>query len=108
MPLESPSSRIRLAHRLALYTLSSLSPRLPADNTQVAAPCLWRVVLIPLADGNKRTRKRRRKRRGLVGFLLGMEGGLKGEGMPQDVFWVVMDLVMPSWDHRPHPLTSRH
>ena len=27
-----------------------------------------------------------------------MGGGPKGEGMPRDVFRVVLDLVMPFWD----------
>jgi hypothetical protein len=34
----------------------------------------------------------------MLGFLLGLEGGPVGEGMPRDVFVVVMDLMMPSWD----------
>jgi len=38
------------------------------------------------------------KLRMLVAFLLGMEGGPEGGGMPQDVFRVVLDLLMPSWD----------
>ena len=38
-----------------------------------------------------------RKLRNLMAFLLGMEGGPKGEGMPRDVFWVVQDLLMPTW-----------
>ena len=31
-------------------------------------------------------------------FMFGMGGGPKGEGMPRDVFRVVLDLFMPSWD----------
>ena len=61
-----------------------------ANSNSVAPSCLQarmargqtlpRVVLMPLAGGNKRTRERRRTRRGLVGFLLGMEDGPKGGG----------------------------
>ena len=36
--------------------------------------------------------------RGWVGFLLGMEGGPNGQGMPRELFLMVMDLLMPSWD----------
>ena len=39
-----------------------------------------------------------RKLRRMVAFLLRMEGGPKGEGMPRDVFRVVLGLLMPSWD----------
>ena len=38
------------------------------------------------------------KFRTMMAFLLGMEGGPKNTGMPRDVFRVVMDLLMPSWD----------
>ena len=33
-----------------------------------------------------------------MAFLLGVEGGLKNEGMPRDVFRVVLDFLMPPWD----------
>jgi len=39
-----------------------------------------------------------RKLRTLVAFLLGMEGGWKNAGMPRDVFRMVLDLLMPTWD----------
>lgn len=39
----------------------------------------------------------------LIVFLLGMGGGSRGEGMPRDVFLVLVDLVAPSWD----PLRKR-
>jgi len=31
-------------------------------------------------------------------YLLEFEGGPKGEGMPRDVFLIVLDFIMPSWD----------
>lgn len=34
----------------------------------------------------------------MLTFLLGMGGGPKGCGMRRDVFWKVMDLLMPDWD----------
>lgn len=42
--------------------------------------------------------KEHRKPRDLVAFLLGMGGGPKGESMPRDVFLLVLDFLMPSWD----------
>ena len=36
-----------------------------------------------------------RKLRILMGFLLGVEGGPDGVGMPRDVFPVVLELLMP-------------
>lgn len=37
--------------------------------------------------------------RATLAFLVGLEGGYKGEGMPRDVFrGVFMDLLMPLWD----------
>lgn len=57
--------------------------------------------------GNKKTKERRRKFLSLVTFLLGMEGGPKGNGMPQDVFLIVMDYLMPFWDPlRKHDFTA--
>ena len=34
----------------------------------------------------------------MLAFLLGIDGGPENTGMPRDVFRVVLDLVMPSWD----------
>jgi len=39
-----------------------------------------------------------RKLRTLMGFLLGVEGGREGEGMPADVFPVMISFIMPDWD----------
>lgn len=39
----------------------------------------------------------------LVVFLLGMGGGSKGEGMPRDVFLLLVDLLTLPWD----PLRKR-
>lgn len=54
-----------------------------------------RVELVPVRGGNKKGRK---KCGNLLAVLLGMEGGPNGEGMPRDVFRVVLDFLMPSWD----------
>jgi hypothetical protein len=33
-----------------------------------------------------------------MGFLLGVEGGREGEGMPADVSPVMISFIMPDWD----------
>jgi hypothetical protein len=53
------------------------------------------VALLPVTGGQD---VGNRKLCRLVAFLLGMEGGPEGEGIPRDVFRVVVDLLMPSWD----------
>jgi hypothetical protein len=55
--------------------------------------------MAPVADGqNNEHEEEDRKLRTTLAFLFGKEGGAKGEGMPRDVFRVVMDMLMPSWD----------
>lgn len=48
--------------------------------------------------GPREDDEKRRKFHSLVAFLFGMGGGSKGEGMPRDVFLLVLDFLMPSWD----------
>jgi hypothetical protein len=57
---------------------------------------LPRVALMPLTvdQNNEDEREEGRKLRTSLAFLTGMGH----EGMPRDVFRVVMDLLMPSWD----------
>jgi hypothetical protein len=62
---------------------------------------LPRVALMPLTDGqiegekeDEEEREKSRKLRTTLAFMC----GLGREGMPQDVFRFVMDLLMPSWD----------
>ena len=57
-----------------------------------------RVILTPITGANKSTKERRRKLRTMLAFVSGMSGGPKDKGMPRDVFRVVMDLLMPTWD----------
>jgi len=54
-------------------------------------------------DGEDEDEVEARKFRTMLDFLLGMGGGPKGDGMPRDVFRVVLDLLMPAWD----PLRNR-
>jgi hypothetical protein len=57
---------------------------------------LPRVVLRPLTGGHEEEEDR--KLRTTLTFLLGLGGGPEGEGMPRDVFRVVLDMLMPRWD----------
>jgi len=54
-------------------------------------------------DGEDEDEVEARKFRTMLDFLLGMGGGPEGDGMPRDVFRVVVDLLMPAWD----PLRNR-
>jgi len=58
------------------------------------------VTLFP-ATGGQTDEEEACKFRSMIAFLLAMEGGPKGEGMPyamRVVFRVVLDLLMPAWD----------
>ena len=57
---------------------------------------LSQVALASLMGGNNEDDEH--KLRTTLVFVCGMSGEPKGEGMPQDVFRVVMDFLMPSWD----------
>ena len=60
-----------------------------------------RVTLMPVTGGedeDDEEEEESRKLRTLMAFLLGVEGGWENAGMPRDVFRVVLDLLMPSWD----------
>jgi len=57
-------------------------------------PLPW-VALVPLMNGQTEGEEEEdRKLRTTLAFLC----GVRREGMPRDVFRVVMDLLMPSWD----------
>lgn len=58
---------------------------------------LRRVVLTPVTGGRDEEDEEGSKIHSYFTFLLGV-GGPKGEGMPRDVFRVVMDFLMPAWD----------
>ena len=57
---------------------------------------LPRLELVPV--GRKRKANIHRKFSTMLAFLLGIAGGPKNEGMPRDVFRVVMTFVMPVLD----------
>ena len=53
------------------------------------------VALAPVTDGeNDEDEKAHRKLRTTLAFLTGLEGA----DMPRDVFRVMLDLLMPTWD----------
>ena len=56
---------------------------------------LPRVAMVPLTGGQDE--EECRMLRNLVAFLLEKSGGPKDEGMPRDMFRVVLGSLMPSW-----------
>jgi len=61
---------------------------------------LPRLALMPATNDhtNGEDEEEGRKFRTMLTFLLGMGGGPEGNGMPRDVFRVVLDMLMPVWD----------
>lgn len=64
------------------------------------ARCLFlpHVTMARLMDAQNDEQEGGRKVHSLMVYLLAMGGGPKGEGMPRDVFLLVLDFLMPSWD----------
>lgn len=60
---------------------------------------LRRMVLTPVTGGHDEDDEEDEghKLRVLVAFILGV-GGPEGKGMPRDVFRLVLNLLMPTWD----------
>ena len=81
--------------RLAVIAASNAPPPSYLQGRAARGQPLPRVALSQM-PGNQDEGGRKLRR--MVAFLLGMEGGPEGEGMPRDVFRVVLDLLMPSWD----------
>jgi len=80
--------------RLVVATNFSMTPPYLQGRVAQGTP-LPRVTLV---CGNQRAKKRR-KFCSMLGFILGMRGGPKDEGIPRDVFrGVLTDLLMPVWD----------
>ena len=84
------------ARRLAVAaTSNTVAPSCLQARVAQRQP-LPRLALMPLTGTSKNIKEESRKCRGLIGFILGMEGGPMGEVMPADVFQgVFMDLLMP-------------
>ena len=63
------------------------------------------VALVSVADSHTdgEDEEDGRKFRTMLTFLLGIGGGPEDDGMPRDVFRLVLDLLMPAWD----PLRKR-
>ena len=58
------------------------------------------VALVSVADSHTdgEDEEDGRKFRTMLTFLLGIGGGPENDGMPRDVFRLVLDLLMPAWD----------
>ena len=98
------SSLLVRARRIEFVSRNDAAPSYLQGRVLPSLP-LPRVMLQQIRVPNKAVKKgrdargeERRKLRNLVAFLIGMEGGPKGEGMPRDIFPVVMDFIMPPWD----------
>jgi len=102
---DEKASLLVKARRLAIAaTSNAVAPSYLQARVTRGQP-LPRVVLTPVMDDRideeeegEEKGEEYNKLRTLVAFLLGVEGGPDGEGMPRDVFRVVLDLLMPSWD----------
>jgi hypothetical protein len=86
----------RIAITASTCTTPDLAPSYLKGRLFHQSQPLPHVDLVPV--GRKRRSNDCRKFTVMLGFLLGMEGGSNGEGMPRDVFRVVMGFVMPKWD----------
>ena len=102
-PDAEKASLLVKVRRLAAVSRNAEAPSYLHGCVARGQPLLW--VQLPRAmpprkstSGQNKRLKEDCKLRNLVAVLLGMEGGPKGEGMPRDVFWVVLDLLMPTWD----------
>jgi hypothetical protein len=85
--------------RLALTAASStVAPSFLQHRVAKGQP-LPHVELLPLTGRqNQQEEEEESKFHKMLTFFLGMGGGLKGSGMPRDVFWTVLDMLMPDWD----------
>ena len=102
VPDAEKASLLVKARRLAVATISDvIAPSCLQVRVARGQPLpgllLRRVVLTSVTGSHKEVKEEGRTLRTMVEFLLGV-GGPSGQGMPRDVFRVVMDLLMPSWD----------
>jgi len=98
-PEAEKASLLVKARRIAVTASTATTPALAPSYLQgrvAQSQPLPRVDLVQM--GRKRRTNDRRKFTAMLGFLLGIEGGSNGEGIPRDVFRVVMGFVMPKWD----------
>ena len=84
--------------RLVVATSSTATAPSYVQGRLARGEPLPRLALAAVSGANKKTKERRHKLRSMLAFFLGMKGGPTDEGMPWDVFRVVLDMLMPSWD----------
>lgn len=102
VPDAEKASLLVKARRIAVATISNvIAPSCMEGRVARGQPLpdllLRWVVLRPVTGSRNEVKEEGRTLRTMVEFLLGV-GGPSGQGMPRDVFRVVMDLLMPSWD----------
>ncbi len=95
VPDAKKTSLLVKARRFAVTTISSIVTPYYLHDRLVRKQPLPRVALAPVTDEQADEEgKESRKLRTTLAFMC----GLGREGMPRDVFQVVMDLLMPLWD----------
>ena len=82
------------ARRLAVSADSNAAPPSYMQGRVGRGEPLPQVAVVPVTGRVKK----RRQFRTMLAFLVGMRVGPEGKGMPRDVFRVVLDLLMPTWD----------
>ena len=102
VPDAERASLLVKARRIAVATISNvIAPSWMQGRVARDQPLpellLRRVVLTSVTGSRNEVREEGRTLRTMVEFLLGISGP-SGQGMPRDVFRVVLDLLMPSWD----------
>ena len=85
------------ARRLVVLSRSTAAPSYLQGRVARGQP-LPHVVLMPVLGGLHEDDEESRKLCTLLAFVLGVEGGWENAGMPRNMFRVVLDLLMPSWD----------
>ena len=89
------------ARRLVTVSRNTVAPFYLQRRVVDGLP-LPRVALAPVAAGldenEEEEEEEGRTFRSMLAFVFGMEGGPEDTGMPRDVFRVVLDVLMPTWD----------
>lgn len=83
---------VKARRPFVISTRNAVAPSYLQGRVERGQP-LPSVTLLPVMDGKKRAGKRRRELCNLLAFVLGKGGGPEGEGMPRDVFRVMLDML---------------
>lgn len=86
--------------RLLVITASATSTAITPSYLQgrVARDEPLPVMTLVSPTGGQQDEEEGRQLRTMLAFVVGMEGGFEGQGMPRDMFRVMLDFLMPMWD----------